>query len=243
MSTKPQFTKREKEIIKLLLQGLSNKQIAFSLSIQKGTVEYHLTNIYAKLSVSSRAEAILALQTPSRNSFIGTNKILISIGVLITIVLAFALWYFFIPKHWKFERECERPNESTVGQLIQRSQASGKEVHGQFGTVDSDPYPPQAGYVIYTNIDIPQIDQLSLKLKYSKFSPFSVHILVYLDDEPDARAAISLVNQGDWNKFVWTDPIDLGSIEGGIHTLKFYTEGQDFGVADLDKLVLTEEVQ
>ncbi|GAB1470945.1 hypothetical protein MASR2M66_18230 [Chloroflexota bacterium] len=55
------FSKREKEVIELLLWGKGNKQIALALNISKSTVEYHLKNIYRKLGVISRAEAILHL--------------------------------------------------------------------------------------------------------------------------------------------------------------------------------------
>lgn len=55
------FSEREKEVIDLLLQGKSNKQIALSLDISRNTVEYHLKNIYKKLGVSSRIEAVLQL--------------------------------------------------------------------------------------------------------------------------------------------------------------------------------------
>lgn len=61
METVNPFTAREVEVIRLLLQGKSNKQIAFVLKISKSTVEYHLKNIYRKLGVNSRAEAILSL--------------------------------------------------------------------------------------------------------------------------------------------------------------------------------------
>ena len=61
METSSQFTEREKEVAELLLQARSNKQIAYSLGISKSTVEYHLKNIYRKLEVNSRAEAILNL--------------------------------------------------------------------------------------------------------------------------------------------------------------------------------------
>jgi len=56
-----QFSEREKEVIKLLLQGKSNKQIALSLGISASTVEYHLKNVYKKLQVNSRTEAVLRL--------------------------------------------------------------------------------------------------------------------------------------------------------------------------------------
>jgi DNA-binding CsgD family transcriptional regulator len=56
-----QLSKREKEVVNLVLQGKSNKQIALSLDISVRTVEFHLKNIYAKFQVSSRIELILKL--------------------------------------------------------------------------------------------------------------------------------------------------------------------------------------
>jgi len=56
-----QFSEREKEVIGLLLQGKSNKQIALALEISASTVEYHLRNVYKKLQVNSRTEAVLRL--------------------------------------------------------------------------------------------------------------------------------------------------------------------------------------
>jgi len=56
-----ELTIREKEVMKLLLQGKSNKQIALSLNISARTVEFHLKNIYVKFQVSSRVELILKL--------------------------------------------------------------------------------------------------------------------------------------------------------------------------------------
>ena len=55
------FSEREKEVTKLLLEGNSNKQIAMALGISESTVEYHLKNIYKKLQVNSRTEAVLRL--------------------------------------------------------------------------------------------------------------------------------------------------------------------------------------
>ena len=56
-----QPSKREKEVLKLVLQGRSNKQIALSLDISIRTVEFHLKNVYAKFQGSSRIELILKL--------------------------------------------------------------------------------------------------------------------------------------------------------------------------------------
>lgn len=55
------LSKRERNVVDLLLQGKSNKQIAVTLDIAETTVEFHLRNVYAELEVSSRAEAILKL--------------------------------------------------------------------------------------------------------------------------------------------------------------------------------------
>ena len=55
------FSQRETEVITRLLKGESNKQIASALGVSISTVEFHLGNIYAKLGVNSRAEAILKL--------------------------------------------------------------------------------------------------------------------------------------------------------------------------------------
>lgn len=49
---------RELEILLLVARGLSNQQISGSLHISEATVKRHLANIYPKMGVSSRAEAV-----------------------------------------------------------------------------------------------------------------------------------------------------------------------------------------
>jgi DNA-binding CsgD family transcriptional regulator len=61
MNAQEQFSERERSVIDLLLQGKSNKQIAYSLRVSNRTIEFHLSNIYSKLGVSSRSEAILII--------------------------------------------------------------------------------------------------------------------------------------------------------------------------------------
>jgi LuxR family transcriptional regulator, maltose regulon positive regulatory protein len=51
------LTQREIEILRLIAQGMSNKQIAQALFISDKTVENHTTNIYQKLDVNSRTQA------------------------------------------------------------------------------------------------------------------------------------------------------------------------------------------
>ena len=59
MSLVDELTEREREILDLLAQGLSNKLIASKLYLSVRTVEGHLANIYLHLGVHSRTEAML----------------------------------------------------------------------------------------------------------------------------------------------------------------------------------------
>ncbi len=53
------LTERELDILRLVGQGLSNKQIGKKLFISDRTVQAHLSNIFSKLTVSSRTEAVM----------------------------------------------------------------------------------------------------------------------------------------------------------------------------------------
>jgi DNA-binding CsgD family transcriptional regulator len=57
------MTNREKEILTLLEQGLSNKDIGVNLSITETTVKSHIQNIYKKLGVSNRVQLINRLRS------------------------------------------------------------------------------------------------------------------------------------------------------------------------------------
>jgi LuxR family maltose regulon positive regulatory protein len=52
------LTKRELEILRLINAGLKNKEIAEQLVISLNTVLYHIKNIYSKLGVNKRTQAI-----------------------------------------------------------------------------------------------------------------------------------------------------------------------------------------
>jgi DNA-binding NarL/FixJ family response regulator len=58
---KHELTQREKEIVKLILQGYTNKQISKKLFITEPTVKSHLVNIFRKLGVGSRLQLIVQL--------------------------------------------------------------------------------------------------------------------------------------------------------------------------------------
>lgn len=53
------LTEREREVIELLVEGLTNKEIALLLQIRPRTVKFHLDNIYSKLGVNTRTEAAI----------------------------------------------------------------------------------------------------------------------------------------------------------------------------------------
>jgi len=54
---KPKLTKRENEILGLIAQGLSSKEVAATLFVSKRTIDFHLANTYEKLQVSNRVQA------------------------------------------------------------------------------------------------------------------------------------------------------------------------------------------
>ncbi len=53
-----QLTERENEILKLMATGLLNKELASNINISEGTVRKHIENIYRKLHVNTRVEAV-----------------------------------------------------------------------------------------------------------------------------------------------------------------------------------------
>ena len=58
-----ELTDREKEVLKHVVDGETNREIAYALEISEKTVEKHLNNVFEKLEVRSRVEAaVLAVQ-------------------------------------------------------------------------------------------------------------------------------------------------------------------------------------
>jgi NarL family two-component system response regulator LiaR len=53
------LTEREKKILALMVEGLSNSDIAGRLIIGESTVKFHVSNILSKLGVNSRTEAVV----------------------------------------------------------------------------------------------------------------------------------------------------------------------------------------
>jgi len=60
----PTLTPREREVLRLVVEGLPNKQIARALGITERTVKFHVSSLLAKFEAESRARLVsLALQT------------------------------------------------------------------------------------------------------------------------------------------------------------------------------------
>jgi two-component system, NarL family, response regulator LiaR len=53
-----QLTERERDVLRCMVDGLSNNEIADKLVVSLGTVKFHVSNIFHKLGVDSRVEAV-----------------------------------------------------------------------------------------------------------------------------------------------------------------------------------------
>src|ERR687897_3583918 len=69
------LSERETEIVVLTARGLSNRQIATELNLSEATIKRHLANVYAKIGVSSRSEAV---RTALKEQWIGLGDIISS---------------------------------------------------------------------------------------------------------------------------------------------------------------------
>jgi len=57
-----QLTERQTEILRLVAEGLSNKEVALRLELQEKTVKHHMTGVLSKLNVRNRTEAALMMR-------------------------------------------------------------------------------------------------------------------------------------------------------------------------------------
>jgi DNA-binding NarL/FixJ family response regulator len=60
------LTERQRQVVALVCQGLSNKSIAEKLGLSEGTVKVHLHAIFEKLDVHSRTHIMVRFGTPWR---------------------------------------------------------------------------------------------------------------------------------------------------------------------------------
>jgi DNA-binding NarL/FixJ family response regulator len=69
------LTSREKQILTLVVAGLTNSQIASELFLAESTVKSHLSSAFAKLGVSSRSEAVAVILDPERGPGLGIGLV------------------------------------------------------------------------------------------------------------------------------------------------------------------------
>ena len=72
------LSERETEIVVLIARGLSNREIATELRLSEATVKRHLANVYQKIGVQSRSEAV---RTALMEQWIGLGDIISSAGL------------------------------------------------------------------------------------------------------------------------------------------------------------------
>ena len=53
------LTTREREVLRLMVSGISNRDISAALSLSEGTVRNHVSNIFSKMGVADRTKAVL----------------------------------------------------------------------------------------------------------------------------------------------------------------------------------------
>jgi len=58
----PELSAREREVVELVVEGLKNKDVADRLGISEKTVKTHLTHVYQRLGVTTRADMIAAFK-------------------------------------------------------------------------------------------------------------------------------------------------------------------------------------
>jgi DNA-binding NarL/FixJ family response regulator len=63
-----QLTSREAEILRLVAEGLSNKEVSKRLALQEKTVKHHMTRVLSKLNVRNRTEAALLMHEAKKRA-------------------------------------------------------------------------------------------------------------------------------------------------------------------------------
>jgi DNA-binding NarL/FixJ family response regulator len=68
---RPALSHRERQVLALVVMGLTNRQIAGRLFLAESTVKTHLTSVFSKLGVASRSEAVALALDPEQKLGLG----------------------------------------------------------------------------------------------------------------------------------------------------------------------------
>lgn len=218
MTQPEQLSQRETDVVELLRQGKSNKQIALTLGISTSTVEYHLTNVYKKLQVNSRTEAVLKLgKSPSKNklgeSIVERNaspdhnseksilawRLLMNkkgmIGFCFLALVLFAITLFM-----------NTPNQDTRASNLQVTDVGMTATTLAMPTITAtltpvlkDKTPTSQGTIIIQTEKVANIDDKVLTLKGAEIYQLSVNIIVcvFSPDQQQWFPNVSLLYKGD----------------------------------------------
>jgi len=91
-SPEVQLTSKEKEILDLIRDGKSNKEIASSLFVEVSTVKTHINKIYSKIGASNRQEA----KSIANQLYLSQNIITMKKGILITAMITSVLSAYYL---------------------------------------------------------------------------------------------------------------------------------------------------
>jgi hypothetical protein len=227
------------------LNALSEKSINSLKHISANTVifgEIYFDHTSGLVNIAISVEAFSGVIQARKSTWVERLKVLnpkelrpIMVGLAEEITTSFSCPIIFKPI---LSREFEITDSFTIGQSVARSEASNQTAHGQFGCLPNEDYPAQAGQIEFKSIHIPNDGEYWIEIIYSKDSPQqTVPIQIFLNEIEKANFVPEPT--GSWNIFTNTVLIPLGKLDAGIYTLKFYTIGQQYGVADLDKFIIS----
>ena len=150
--------------------------------------------------------------------------------------------FFPQSRHFSQTFECENAIIQGISSRRYRPSASSIQTITLYWGQSPYGYNPidlsEAIYQFHQSIDLPFLEKAFFSLSYSSDCSQNSNILIYLNDEPQPRAELTLACSGDWDAFRQTEWVDLGSIEGGIHKVSIIPK-DSLGLVEFDAFTIT----